>query len=420
VDKYAGPGKPDLVGWVKYGTGLFNILVSQLPPAVMVFADFARVTGERDRGLTLLTECQQGQSFTAPFAALLMLAYYLVVAPLTGDQVPGGLAHSKKLIEWGHVHFPGGAFFALMESRYYRALNETRIAISIADKAERTVSELPSISMMFHYQKAWCYFFCLEWESCATSFDKLLHPALNGNYQPFVSTTVAVASREQKDPTQASAQGLYAYQIGLCYAMMGDWHKSSWYMESIPNWLKKAGGTPKEVEKYAKRKAVEFLHRNRRATEDVLLDVLDLLHAWNGHCQMPNDALDRADFQLKAAQQQVKDGKLLWAVEEVVRWELATAVILATRGNHRGAYAHLMPVSEQQANFLKSVRGRKSGVSAFFFYELAAACLGVGDVTGAKLWHKKSTDCGDYDLFRQLAVRLHTMKQKIKTAEKNS
>jgi hypothetical protein len=81
------------------------------------------------------------------------------------------------------VHYPNGAFFALMESRYYRALCETRKAIEIADNAKSLVSELPSVEIMFSYQAAWCYFFCLDWQPCAEDFDKLLHSTLNGSYQ---------------------------------------------------------------------------------------------------------------------------------------------------------------------------------------------------------------------------------------------
>ena len=183
LDKYNGPGKAELAGWVKYGTGLFNILLSQLPPAVLAFADAVGIEGDRDKGLKLLSECQEGPSFNAPFAALLMLVFYLTIAPLTGTEIPGGMEHAKRLIEWGHVHYPNGAFFALMESRYYRALCETRKAIEIADNAKSLVSELPSVEIMFSYQAAWCYFFCLDWKPCAEDFDKLLHSTLNGAYQ---------------------------------------------------------------------------------------------------------------------------------------------------------------------------------------------------------------------------------------------
>ena len=99
VDKYTGKDKAELAGWVKYGTGLFNILLSQLPPAVMSFAETVGYEGDRDKGLQLLSQCQQGPSFNAPFAALLMLVYYLTIAPLTGDEIPGGLDHAKRLLD---------------------------------------------------------------------------------------------------------------------------------------------------------------------------------------------------------------------------------------------------------------------------------------------------------------------------------
>jgi hypothetical protein len=73
--------------------------------------------------------------------------------------------------------------------------------------------------------------------------------------------------------------------------MLGDWHKASWYMESVPVWLKKAGGTPKEVDKYAKHKAAQFLTRKRQAKEDVLLDVMDLFHGQHPRPLLPTSHL---------------------------------------------------------------------------------------------------------------------------------
>ena len=285
-------------------------------------------------------------------------------------------------------------------------------AIEIANAAGKNVHELPSAEILFHYQTAWCYFFCLDWQRSAEDFDKMLHSTPGGSYLPPGSPKpVAAVATKQKEPTQASAQGCYAYQIGLCYAMLGDWHRAGWYMESVPVWLKKAGGTPKEVDKYAKRKAAEFLQRKRRLTEDVLLDVTDLLHAWNGYSQMPKDSLEAAQQQLTAARPKLTEP------EDVLRWELANAAILDTKADYSAGYNKLRPLADSQKPTLKSSRCKKSGLTAFFYYELAFAAFGSGQVSEAKDWHKKSAKCDEYDLFRQLAVRLHTLKLKIKASE---
>ena len=99
VEKYNGPNKAELSGWVKFGTGMFNVLLSQLPPSVMTIAEMIGFEGDRDKGLRLLTECQEGPSFNAPFAGLLLLVYYLTIAPLTGDEIPGGMDHAKAIID---------------------------------------------------------------------------------------------------------------------------------------------------------------------------------------------------------------------------------------------------------------------------------------------------------------------------------
>ena len=104
VEKYSGPNKAELAGWSKFGLGLFNVLLSQLPPSVNTIAEMIGFEGDRDRGLKLLTECQEGPSFNAPFAGLLLLVYYLTIAPLTGDEVPGGMDHAKSIIDVSSRH----------------------------------------------------------------------------------------------------------------------------------------------------------------------------------------------------------------------------------------------------------------------------------------------------------------------------
>ena len=322
-------------------------------------------------------------------------------------------------MQWGHKNYPNGIFFALFESRYWRAINETTKsqsalptcgqspalspvcthtpclrallcslqAIDVAKEAAPRSVEMPSAEILFHYQTAWCYFFCFDWQRSAEDFDKLLHSTLNGSYAPpGAPKPAAAATKSQKEPTQASAQGSYAYQVGLCYAMLDDWHKAAWYMESVPVWLKKAGGEPKEVDLYAKRKAAEFLERlkRRRAKEDVLLDVMELLNAWNGVGQMPKDALDRAEQMLNAAKAAVQGGKLGWETEELVKWEVAVSSVLSTKRDWKGAYQHLKPLSDSHKAFLKESRSKKTGLNAFFYYELANVCFHLGERAGSQ------------------------------------
>ena len=356
-------------------------------------------------------------------------------------------------VQWGHKNYPNGIFFALFESRYWRAINETQKvtalstphawrrptnhplmtpavrcvvslccvqAIDVAKEAAPRSVEMPQAEILFHYQTAWCYFFCFDWQHSAEDFDKLLHSTLNGSYAPpGAPKPSAAANKSQKEPTQASAQGSYAYQVGLCYAMLDDWHKAAWYMESVPVWLKKAGGEPKEVDLYAKRKAAEFLARiqKRRVKEDVLLDVMDLLNAWNGVGQMPKDALDKAEQMLNQAKAAVQAGKLQWDTESLVRWEVAVSCILSVKGDWKGAYQHVKPLADSHKAFLKESRSKKTGLNAFFYYELANVCFHLGDVPAAKEWHKKSAKSTGYELYKQLAVRLHTLKLKIEAAE---
>jgi hypothetical protein len=133
---------------------------------------------------------------------------------------------------------------------------------------------------------------------------------------------------------------------------------------------------------------------------------------------MPKEAVASAEAQLTEAKTLVTAGKLPWETEDLLRWELATACILATKKDFKGAFDHLNPLATKYKDFLKSSHCKKTGLYSFFYFELANAAFHLGQVDLAKEYHKKSAKTNDYDLFRQLQVRLHTLKLKIKEREK--
>ena len=91
--------RAELKGWMQFGIGLFNMVLSLLPASVMTVAEWIGYAGDREKCFTYLRASQESPSFMAPFACLLLLTYYLTVSTFIGQDDPAFHVESKKLLD---------------------------------------------------------------------------------------------------------------------------------------------------------------------------------------------------------------------------------------------------------------------------------------------------------------------------------
>ena len=89
----------ELKGWMQFGVGLFHMVLSLLPPSVMMVAEWIGYAGDRDKSFTYLRASQQSPSFMAPFACLLLTTYYLTVSTFIGQDEPAFHVEAKELLD---------------------------------------------------------------------------------------------------------------------------------------------------------------------------------------------------------------------------------------------------------------------------------------------------------------------------------
>ena len=448
-------------GWMQFGVGMFQLVLSLLPPSVMRVAEWVGYSGDRERAFVYLQQSQQSPSFMAPFSALLLLSYYLTISTFTGNDDPSYLPKARALLDWAAVKYPGGAFFALMESRYYRTNVEPRRAIEVAQAGLTSIREMPSISIMFIYQSGWCALFLLEYAESARYFDALLHSQLGGEYGPppllkraslSQNNSKRVAEDEEKHtgeaavddehaataegeaeegeeeehvglsipPTKASAQSLYAYLCGLCYAMLGDGDRARWYLQGVPGWL---GDKRKNIDLFAVHKAHELLARPQLREAELALDVMELLHCWNGLIQTPQSSLTQLDDMLQRTHQAMQAGPSPssppFTREDLVRYLFYTAV-LAGRTDPAAAHLQVVELLREHEKYIeRSEWAKQSGLLVFIYLELANGCLHADDLTGAKKAADRAKSFKNYPLHDVAQLKLHALSQKIKRKEED-
>ena len=417
----------ELKGWMQFGIGLFNMVLSLLPASVMTVAEWIGYHGDREKAFQYLRASQQSPSFMAPFACLLLCTYYLTVSQFIGQDDPAFHAEAKKLLEWANVQYPNGAFFLLQESRYYRVKAEPKKAIEIAQVGLKRITEMPSVAVMFQYQCGWCGLFSLEWEQCGRYFDAMLHSKFGGDYvepadSPRSRSTLAPDDSHETDipPTKASAQSLYAYLCGIAYANAGDTHRAEWYLRSVPSWL-----TPqqKPIDLFAVRRASQVLRRQPAwRQEELTLDVMELIICWNGLPQLPASSIDALRTQLAAVQPlTAASHPHPLAREDVIRFEWALAELDGI-SNPQAARERVERALEQHEAWLKGADAetKRAGQLAFLYYALADNCVALKEWAAAKHWLNKAKEQKNFDLYNPLQLKVHATGQRIKREENDT
>lgn len=106
----------ELVKWSKFGLGLFNLLISILPATVIKVAQYIGFSADRKLGLAYLTECYEDvpasstkkestpsapvvlDFFLAPFACMMVLAYYVSISVFIGQVTRDNLKVQRSLV----------------------------------------------------------------------------------------------------------------------------------------------------------------------------------------------------------------------------------------------------------------------------------------------------------------------------------
>ena len=446
---YSGSDKEQLLGWAHFGLGLFNIFISLLPPTVVAIASWVGFHGDRATGLRMLEQSTASPSFVAPYSSLLLLSYYVSISAFTGAESPEYLSAASKLLDDADANYPNGAFFALMRSRWHRCRGELRQAIELSDGAIGAVSELPSLSIVFHYQSGWCAYFLLSYDEAARYLDRLLHSKLHGNFKPAdggdgltdeertavaalakQSSVAAVAdpgpNGDYRMPTmKASVQSFYAYHIGICYAMVERWELARWYLAMAGSFIRDSGSKPRPIDMYARDRAADHLAKPRDAVYDYALDAAELLYGWNGLRQMPAEAIRRAYAQMQAAiaaeaaaEAATKRGDATatapWTEEDRARAQLFCAAYERALGApQKGAEMLEQLLQTSGKKLANSKRAQQLGVLAIANFALAECYIDLSRFDDAAAARKKSAETKGFHLYNTFQFKLHAMKALI-------
>jgi len=335
-----------------------------------------------------------------------------------GSFRPEYLEESKKLIEWGEKAYPNSCLFAAMESRYHRQQTDLRKAIDVA-KAGLKNATIPALSVMFDHQLGWCAFFLMEWSEAVGYFEPLLALRKEGH--------LFDGHHEHKDsekrPPRTSAQAVYAYQIGLCYALLDKWDKAKEYWASAPDYITKK---KRPVEVLLARQAkifIDTIMAKKTRNSDAMLNAIALICMWNGFSQMPQAAISKA---LAALDDAAKVGE--FNNVDTARYNMLRGAILHSLNKDDEAITVLSKVVAQSDELLGSEAGKQSAAVPMAYAELATVYLAAKgkdgkaapEVDKANAAIKSAAAIKGYDMYRTVQLKLHALRNLATQAGKGT
>lgn len=153
--------------------GIFNILLSLLPPAMISTATFlSGFTGDRQQGLGMLHKCWKDEGMLSPWAALVWAAYHVDTKTFIGErQTPKDFQECKEIFDWARDRYAHSVFFSGIEADYYACQKQVRKGVEITESAAQFVGDLKALEWALHYKRGVYQLTDLQFAKSGRSFE---------------------------------------------------------------------------------------------------------------------------------------------------------------------------------------------------------------------------------------------------------
>ena len=208
-----GPDISDVVrDNIKYGVGVFYVFLTLVPSGLMKVLSAIGFIRDSELGEQYLLNVFENGGVRAPFAALVLLTYYLFIPTGLAD-VSDTLRKAKALLDKTNDAYPSNSYFNGYTNFYHRKRGEPEEGLVAIGKAiENSHSGSP---VLLRYLQADTLFMAMRWQEAVTAYESLWSDI-----------------QTQKLPFEYSGQLVMTMSAG--YMMLGDKTKASEYMQQVP------------------------------------------------------------------------------------------------------------------------------------------------------------------------------------------
>ncbi|CAG8510434.1 2404_t:CDS:2 [Ambispora leptoticha] len=262
---------------VSLGIGMFNLMLSLLPPRVLKIIEFVGFKSDRSLALKTLESCGgwthvsptndtssngniEEEGLRRPFCDLALLAYHLVVSnvlPVNDTDI----TFASEILNYNLRRYPDGVLFLYFSGR----INQTESYIDEAIVQYKKAIDIQKQWKQLHHI---CY-----WE-------------LALNYQCLRDFERAHECFEILCKESMWSKCVYSYQQAVCVYTLGrpeDMDHVINMMKKVPELTQRIAGKSIPMEKFVVRKARKFVAQENR----LLLPACELTYVWNTYDVMP-------------------------------------------------------------------------------------------------------------------------------------
>eukprot|EP00475_Leptophrys_vorax_P026297 TRINITY_DN3702_c0_g3_i1.p1 TRINITY_DN3702_c0_g3~~TRINITY_DN3702_c0_g3_i1.p1 ORF type:complete len:526 (+),score=117.62 TRINITY_DN3702_c0_g3_i1:1146-2723(+) len=383
MEDYSGANKREILASVDFGIGMFNLVLSLLPPAVLSVVEWIGFSGKRDLALELLTRSYDSKTVRSPFAALFLLVYYVNLSDQVGDYNENYMVIARQLLDWADKEFPNSIMFHSLACRYYRSKGELDECIRVAEKASENSADLPGIQLLFLYNAGWCGFLKLDYQALIDYFLKIIEGS-NANTN-----------------TKTNFAATYAYMVGLSFAIKGDLSSANKYFEQVPDFQR---AKMRPFDNYTRRKAADLL----KGRSEYFLDCCESIAHFGAFAQMSSELLQTYAEKLNEIEEERKEAL---SYDDQCRLTLFKAYIFLNDGDDQKALECCDAVTQRED--LLSDEGQRDGIMPHIYYVKARALCSSQMYSEALAAHAAGEKYTNTDVSRFLGFRLFALKQTI-------
>lgn len=167
---------PKVVASLKFGAGLFMVLIALIPPGVAKkLATLAGFKANKELGLRYLQECYESNSTRSHFASIVISLNHMVLSPILYSAESKIIVQDcEKMLQNGLSKYPNGALFQAIYSLCSIERGKPDQAVKSLETAILNSQHLTEVPPIFYRVLSNCYALQFNWERTAEVLETLL------------------------------------------------------------------------------------------------------------------------------------------------------------------------------------------------------------------------------------------------------
>eukprot|EP00928_Gymnodinium_smaydae_P060725 TRINITY_DN4449_c0_g1_i2.p1 TRINITY_DN4449_c0_g1~~TRINITY_DN4449_c0_g1_i2.p1 ORF type:complete len:744 (+),score=110.03 TRINITY_DN4449_c0_g1_i2:373-2604(+) len=177
--------------------GVFNFVVSMLPPSLVRVASFTgggSIKGDQYEAVNHLITCFEEKGPLAPWAAVALLLFHLSFKSVVGQDVliprRHDLQRCGELLDWAEQQYPDSGVFLFFRSQLLACEHDVSTARLRIEEAHSCLKELnmPALELLVHFRKGVIGICGLDWSCACSSFERSMYIYVDAGRRSWVPT----------------------------------------------------------------------------------------------------------------------------------------------------------------------------------------------------------------------------------------